>query len=53
VGIYQEHATDRIFKDIWEILKPQWLKVTTKYNIRGGIEAECTIDSSEVFPSEK
>ena len=53
VGIYQEHATDRIFKDIWEVLKPQWLKVTTKYNIRGGIEAECTIDSSEVFPSEK
>ncbi len=53
VGIYQEHATDRIFKDIWKVLKPQWLKIVTKYNIRGGIEAECTIDSKEAFPEKK
>lgn len=38
VGIYQEHAINKIFEDLYKILKPRWLKIILKYNIRGGIE---------------
>ncbi|MFC1477998.1 preQ(1) synthase [Candidatus Margulisiibacteriota bacterium] len=44
IGIYQEAVTDRIFKDIFKILKPRYLKVTTVYNTRGGIDAACFIE---------
>ena len=44
VGIYQEALTDRVFKDIWEVLAPRYLKVTTMYNTRGGIDATCFIE---------
>ncbi len=37
VGIYQEHAINRIFEDIDKILKPKKMKITLIYNIRGGI----------------
>ena len=42
VGIYQEAATKRIFKDLKKILNTQQLKVTTVYNIRGGFNTTCT-----------
>jgi len=45
VGIYQEAATDRIFKDLEKTLKPASIKVTTVYNIRGGILTTCIMDS--------
>ncbi len=48
VGIYQEKATDRIFKDIFAMLKPEWLEITTIYNIRGGILATCVMDSNKL-----
>lgn len=48
VGIYQEKVTDRIFKDIFELLKPEWLEITTIYNIRGGILATCVMDSKKI-----
>lgn len=38
VGIYQEHAANKIFEDLQRVIKPKWLRVTLKYNIRGGIE---------------
>jgi len=45
VGVYQEEATSIIFNDLKELLKPKFLSVYTKYNIRGGIEAECYIET--------
>lgn len=45
VGVYQEESTSIIFNDLKEILKPKFLSVYTKYNIRGGIEAECYIET--------
>ncbi len=48
VGIYQELATDRIFKDIFIFLKPRRLKITTRYATRGGIDAVCVIDSDSI-----
>ncbi len=45
VGIYQEKATDRIFSDIKNILKPKYLYVETVYNTRGGIDAKCVMET--------
>lgn len=47
VGIYQEHATQKIFDDITNILKPKKLVITTIYNTRGGIDTTCQIDSTK------
>lgn len=51
VGIYQEAATDRIYRDLWEILEPAFLEIETIYNIRGGILATCLIDSDSTGDS--
>ena len=48
VGIYQEAATDRIYRDLLDILQPRSLKVTTVYNIRGGILATCVMDTEVI-----
>lgn len=45
VGIYQEAATDRIYKDIWNSILPAFLSIKTVYNVRGGILATCVMDS--------
>jgi 7-cyano-7-deazaguanine reductase len=47
VGIYQEEVTSRIFDDLYKILKPKYLKLTTIYNTRGGIDATCIIEKGE------
>jgi 7-cyano-7-deazaguanine reductase len=43
VGIFQEHATARIADDLFKLLEPQSLEVTTLYNVRGGFETKCTV----------
>ncbi len=43
VGIFQEHATARIAEDLWKVLQPTQLAVTTVYNIRGGFDTTCTV----------
>ena len=47
VGIYQEAATNRLFQDIYPLLDPQYLKVTTIYNTRGGIDTTCVIEKGK------
>lgn len=44
VGIYQEKATNRLFQDLWSVLVPQYLRITTIYNTRGGIDSTCYIE---------
>ncbi len=43
VGIFQEHATARIAEDLFRVLQPHRLTVTTRYNVRGGFETTCTV----------
>ncbi|MEA3500197.1 MAG: preQ(1) synthase [Candidatus Marinimicrobia bacterium] len=43
VGIYQENATDRIYTDLKKVLKPNSIKITTIYNVRGGMETTCVM----------
>jgi len=37
VGIYQEHAVNRILDDLVACARPRWMKVTADYRIRGGV----------------
>jgi 7-cyano-7-deazaguanine reductase len=43
VGIFQEHATARIAEDLFRLLQPHRMTVTTRYNVRGGFETTCTV----------
>ncbi len=43
VGIFQEHATARIAEDLFRLLAPKRLVVTTVYNTRGGFDTTCTV----------
>jgi len=45
VGIYQEHLTQRIYKDLRNILSPKSIKIETIYNTRGGIDTICKIEN--------
>lgn len=37
VGIFQEHATNKIMDDFIQAVKPRWFKISAKWNSRGGI----------------
>ncbi|NOR46312.1 MAG: NADPH-dependent 7-cyano-7-deazaguanine reductase QueF [Candidatus Delongbacteria bacterium] len=45
VGIYQEALTNRIYNDLFNLLEPEFLRIETDYNTRGGINANCVMDS--------
>lgn len=48
IGGAQEDVTAYIFGDLRDALEnPEMLVVTTEYNVRGGINSTCTIDSRE------
>lgn len=37
VGIYQEHAVNRILEDLVKCSRPKWMKVAADYKVRGGV----------------
>ena len=43
VGIFQEHATARMAEDLFRVLQPATLTVTTVYNVRGGFLTTCSV----------
>ncbi len=47
VGIYQEPVTNRLFQDLKALLSPQYLRVETVYNTRGGIDTTCLIEEGQ------
>ena len=42
VGIYQEEVTKTIYNDLIDILKTKKVKISSKYNVRGGLHTTCT-----------
>ena len=42
VGILQEHAVNRILKDLVELLKPVSMTIEAEYRERGGIKTKAT-----------
>jgi 7-cyano-7-deazaguanine reductase len=48
IGAAQEDITALLFKDLMaELENPEQLIVTTEYNVRGGINTTCTVDSTD------
>ena len=43
VGIFQEHATARMAEDLFRVLQPATLTVTTVYNVLGGFLTTCWV----------
>ncbi len=44
VGIVQEHAANRILKDLVAACRPRSMKVTLAYKVRGGIHASVSVE---------
>ncbi|MDR7418074.1 MAG: preQ(1) synthase [Armatimonadota bacterium] len=42
VGIYQEHAANRILQDLVAVAAPQWMELVLDYKIRGGVHTTVT-----------
>ena len=38
IGIFHEHAVNRIMEDFLRACKPRWVKITGDFNPRGGIK---------------
>ena len=47
VGIYQEHAVNRILDDLVRCCKPKWMQVVADYNTRGGVHTVASIESGK------
>jgi 7-cyano-7-deazaguanine reductase len=44
VGIVQEHAANRILKDLVSACGPRYMKVTLDYKVRGGIHTSVSVE---------
>jgi 7-cyano-7-deazaguanine reductase len=44
VGIVQEHAANRILKDLVALCRPRWMKVCLDYKVRGGIHTKVSVE---------
>ena len=44
VGIFYEHAVNRILDDLVEKLDPQWMEVTGDFTSRGGITTQTSVE---------
>jgi 7-cyano-7-deazaguanine reductase len=44
VGIYQEHAVNRILEDLVKCCKPKWMQVTADYKVRGGVHTVTSVE---------
>ena len=47
VGIVQEHAANRILKDLVTLCQPQWMKVILEYRVRGGLRTTVLVEHGE------
>jgi 7-cyano-7-deazaguanine reductase len=44
VGVYQEHAVNRILEDLVDCCRPKRMQVTADYKIRGGVHTVCSVE---------
>lgn len=42
IGIYQEHAVNRILEDLVKCARPKWMKIAADYKVRGGVHTVAT-----------
>ena len=43
VGIYQEHAANRVLEDLAACSTPRWMEVELNYRLRGGLHTTVTV----------
>ena len=43
VGIYQEHAANRVLDDLVACCSPHWMEVELEYRLRGGLHTVVTV----------
>jgi len=43
VGIYQEHAANRVLEDLVACSAPRWMEVELDYRLRGGLHTTVTV----------
>jgi len=46
VGIYQEHAANRLLEDLVKCCRPRWMEVLLDYRLRGGIHTIVRVESA-------
>jgi 7-cyano-7-deazaguanine reductase len=44
VGIYQEHAANRLLDDLSACCDPQWMEIVLDYRLRGGLHTVVTVE---------
>jgi 7-cyano-7-deazaguanine reductase len=44
VGIYQEHAANRVLDDLVAASAPRWMEVVLDYRLRGGLHTVVTVE---------
>jgi 7-cyano-7-deazaguanine reductase len=47
VGIYQEHAANRVLEDLVACCRPRWMEVELDYRLRGGLHTVVTVAHGE------
>ena len=50
VGIYQEHAANRVLEDLVACCAPKWMEVELDYRLRGGLHTVVTVAHGEQPP---
>jgi 7-cyano-7-deazaguanine reductase len=50
VGIYQEHAANRVLEDLVACSDPRWMEVELDYRLRGGIHTVVTVAHGDKPP---
>lgn len=43
VGVYQEHAANRVLEDLVACCRPKWMEVVLDYRLRGGLHTVVTV----------
>jgi len=43
VGIYQEHAANRVLEDLVACCRPRWMEIELDYRLRGGLHTTVTV----------
>lgn len=43
VGVYQEHAANRVLEDLVACCRPRWMEVVLDYRLRGGLHTVVSV----------
>ncbi len=48
VGIFHEDVVNELLDALCDFLRPRWIKVTGRFNVRGGIAIEVTVEKDGI-----